>query len=65
VDLLSAVEAFEAAVARRGGDSMSNAPDSADPENQAFVLPKRRGDEDIGDFTRRLHAEAARLERGE
>ncbi len=65
VDLLSAVEGFEAMVAQRGGDNMSNAPDSADPENAAYVLPKRRQGEPIGAYTWRIREAAERLEQGD
>ncbi|HVE80412.1 MAG TPA: hypothetical protein VNA89_16225 [Gemmatimonadaceae bacterium] len=60
-DLLTAVERFEHAVARLGGDSMTNAPDSNDPDAVAFVLPKRRADESVGDYGRRVTAAAERL----
>jgi hypothetical protein len=60
-DLLTAVERFENAVARLGGDSMTNAPDSNDPDTEAFVLPRRRGDESVAEYTRRVTTAAERL----
>ena len=52
--LLSAVERFETAVAARGGDSMTNAPDSRRPDNRAFVLPRRHADETLEAYTQRV-----------
>jgi hypothetical protein len=49
-DLLSAVEQFESAVIARGGDPMVNMPDSTDPQDPAFVLPRRRDDETIAAY---------------
>jgi hypothetical protein len=66
-DLWSAVDRFESVVEARGGDTLSNAPDSAEPDNPAFVLPERKARESAGDYTRRI-LEAAEglthLERG-
>ncbi|HZA98665.1 MAG TPA: hypothetical protein VE399_07780 [Gemmatimonadales bacterium] len=53
-DLWSAVERFESMVEARGGDTMTNAPDSAEPDNPAFVLPERKARESAGDYTRRI-----------
>jgi hypothetical protein len=63
--LLSAVERFEAAVAARGGDSMINTPDSRRPENRAFVVPQRRGDESLEAFAARVNAAADALGGGD
>jgi hypothetical protein len=60
-DLWSAVERFELAVEARGGDTMTNAPDSAEPDNPAFVLPERKARESARDYTRRILEAAARL----
>ena len=54
VELLNAVEEFETAVARRGGDSFTNAPDSENPDDPRFVLPRQRGDESLGDYAERI-----------
>jgi hypothetical protein len=40
---------------------MTNAPDSAEPDNPAFVLPERRARESAGDYTRRILEAAAEL----
>src|SRR3954469_9350078 len=60
-DLWSAVDRFESLVEARGGDTMTNAPDSAEPDNPAFVLPERRARETAGDYTRRILEAAANL----
>jgi len=62
-ELLTAVQEFERAVAVLGGDSMTNAPDSADVDDPDFVLPQRRDDERVGSYTSRISAAAARLGR--
>jgi hypothetical protein len=64
-DLWSAVERFESIVEARGGDTMTNAPDSAEPDNPAFVLPERRARELAPDYTRRILEAAAGLTRVE
>ena len=61
-DLLSAVERFENAVINRGGDTMINMPNSTDPQDPAFVLPARRADESIADYTRHIIEAATMLE---
>jgi hypothetical protein len=53
-DLWAAVERFEFVVEARGGDTMTNTPDSAEPDNPAFVLPERKARESAGDYTRRI-----------
>jgi hypothetical protein len=60
-DLWTAVERFESTVEARGGDTMTNAPDSAEPDNPAFVLPERKAREAGADYTRRILEAAARL----
>lgn len=64
-ELWSAVDRFEAMVEARGGDTMTNAPDSAEPDNPAFVLPERKARESAGDYTRRILAAASELTRFE
>jgi hypothetical protein len=59
--LWSAVERFEAIVEARGGDTMTNAPDSSEPDNPAFVLPERKAREAVGEYTDRVLEAAARL----
>lgn len=53
-DLWSAVERFESVVEARGGDTMTNALDSAEPDNPAFVLPERKAREAARDYARRI-----------
>ncbi len=60
-DLLTAVEEFERAVEAAGGDLMVNSPSSIDPQNLAFVIPERRGDEPIGRYRERILAAAQAL----
>ena len=64
-DLWSAVDRFESVVELRGGDTMTNAPDSAEPDNPMFVLPERKARESASDYTRRILAAAANLTRFE
>jgi hypothetical protein len=40
-ELWSAVDRFESAVEARGGDTLTNAPDSSEPDNPEYVLPER------------------------
>lgn len=61
VALMSAVEAFEAAVARLGGDSMVNTPESSDPYDELLVLPMRRDDESVTSYLARLREATERL----
>lgn len=61
-DLLSAVERFENAVINRGGDLMVNMPDSSDPQDPAFVLPKRRDDESLAAYVGHIDEATAMLE---
>ena len=66
-DLWSAVDRFEAVVEARGGDTMTNSPTSAEPDNPAFVLPERKARESARDYTSRIleaAANLAQLERG-
>lgn len=52
--LVEAVERFEAAVSALGGDRMTNAPDSNQPDDPRLVLPRRRDDEGVRDYVRRV-----------
>ena len=63
--LLDAVELFEEAVARAGGDSMTNALDSSEPDDPRFVLPTRRDAESVREYALRLRAAASRLSRAD
>jgi hypothetical protein len=60
-DLWSAVDQFESIVEARGGDTMTNAPDSREPDNPAFVLPERKARESAADYTRRILEAAGAL----
>lgn len=60
-DLLSAVEGFEAAVRRRGGDSYTNTPDATEPDDRSFVLPARGDDEQLAAYRDRVAAAADRI----
>lgn len=64
-DLLSGVEEFERAVEAAGGDLFVNSPSSSEPQDAAFVLPKRRADEPISRYTERILAAALALKQGE
>ncbi len=59
--MLEAVEAFEAAVRRCGGDSFTNTLDSSRPDRPDFVLPPRGDDERADTYARRVQAAAAAL----
>lgn len=61
VALINAVEAFEAAVARLGGDSMVNTPESSEPYDEQLVLPMRRDDEPVGRYVDRLREATTEL----
>ncbi|HEY0971722.1 MAG TPA: hypothetical protein VGE02_12200 [Gemmatimonadales bacterium] len=63
-DVLSAVEQFERAVARRGGDSFTNTPQSSDPDREEFVVPTRGDDEAADAYARRVSARATEIAPG-
>lgn len=54
LSIADAVEAFEAARAAAGGDSMINSPESSQPEDPHFVLPRRRDDETVEEYVTRV-----------
>jgi len=60
-DLWSAVDRFESVVEARGGDTFTNAPDSSEPDNPAFVLPERKARERVADYVRRILEATVRL----
>ncbi|HET6795707.1 MAG TPA: hypothetical protein VFH40_00995 [Gemmatimonadales bacterium] len=60
-NLWSAVDRFESVVEARGGDTMTNSPDSDEPDNPAFVLPERRARESASDYIRRILEAAENL----
>ena len=63
--LLDAVEMFEESVARAGGDSLTNAPDSVAPDNPRFVLPTRGESEPARDYSVRVRAAASTATRAD
>ena len=65
VRLLEAVESFERAVEQAGGDLMNNQLRSRDPENPAFVLPRRGDDEPAAAYAERVAAATARIGRAD
>ena len=54
VELQDALERFEQEVQRLGGDLMVNHLGSSQPEDSAFVPPRRDAGENIGAYLRRL-----------
>jgi hypothetical protein len=60
-DLLTAVEQFERMVARRGGDSFTNSPQSSDPDHREFVVPRRGDDEDAPTYTQRVRTRTEQI----
>ena len=59
--MLEAVEAFEAAVRRCGGDSYTNSLQSSRPDRPDFVIPPRGDDERADTYARRVQTAAAAL----
>jgi hypothetical protein len=63
VQILDAVERFEIAVERRGGDLMidedpEGRPYVAEPDDPRFVLPVRRDDETVSQYVQRIDSAA-------
>ncbi|HEV2750175.1 MAG TPA: hypothetical protein VGV12_06575 [Gemmatimonadales bacterium] len=63
VDLLSAVERFEATVEAHGGDLMVDDLKSVQPDDRHFVVPRRAHGEAIRAYIARIDEAAARLRR--
>ena len=63
VDLLSAIDEFDAAVEQSGGDLFVNAPDSSEPERPEFVVPHPYDDEAVKAYTKRVLIAAETLRR--
>jgi len=63
--LLEAVERFERAVMRAGGDRMLDEPiggvSPIEPDDAAFVLPRRGREEAVEGFVSRIHRAAERI----
>jgi len=62
--LANAVDAFESAVMRVGGDLMVDTPESSQPDNPERVLPQRRADEPAGAYAQRIREAADRIAGG-
>jgi hypothetical protein len=62
-DLLSAVERFEKAVEKHGGDLMVDDLRSPQPDDRHFVLPRREHGESIRAYVIRIDGAAAGLHR--
>src|SRR6266496_671186 len=63
VDLLSAVERFEAAVEAHGGDLMVDDLKSSEPDDRHFVVPRRVPREAVQAYITRIDAARAGLGR--
>ena len=63
VDLLSAVERFEAAVEAHGGDLMVDDLKSSRPDDRHFVVPRRAPREAVRAYISRVDAASAGLRR--
>jgi len=63
VDLLSAVERFEAAVEAHGGDLMVDDLKSSRPDDSHFVVPRRAPGEVVRAYIGRIDAATAGLRR--
>src|SRR6266568_9620250 len=61
VNLLSAVERFEAAVEAHGGDLMVDDLKSAQPDDRHFVVPRRAHGEAVRIYINRIDAATAGL----
>ena len=65
VDLEDAVEEFERAVERAGGDLMVDEPVTGGtpiaPDNSSFVLPTRSGTEPVAAYIKRIHHAAMQV----
>jgi len=61
VDLLSAVERFEAVVEAHGGDLMVDDLKSSQPDDRHFVVPRRGNGETVRAYVARIDEAGARL----
>jgi hypothetical protein len=64
VRLADAVEAFDAARARAGGDSMVNTRGSSRPDDPRLVLPARRDDESVERYIARIRVATQGIQSG-
>ena len=63
VNLLDSVERFEREVEYAGGDLMVDSGNAAEPDDPAFVLPKRVSGEPIDEYLGRIDDAAQRIHR--
>ena len=63
VEMLDAVEAFETAVERRGGDLMVDTASARKPDDKRFVMPARADGESGREYLTRLKHATSRLMR--
>src|SRR5436305_9478962 len=63
VDLLSAVERFEATVEAHGGDLMVDDLKSVEPDDRHFVVPRRAHAEPVRTYIGRIDEATAQLRR--
>lgn len=61
LSIVNALERFEAAVVAAGGDLMVDSPESSEPENPEYVIPRRRDDEAADAYVARVHFAADRV----
>lgn len=61
IEMIDAMEAFEARRAALGGDSFTNTMMSSQPDDEKLVLPQRRDDERARDWVRRVRAKTESL----
>jgi hypothetical protein len=64
-DILTAVDEFESAVMARGGDLMSNSPESTDPSNPEYVVPQRKVGESARDYVARVRRARSAIKRAD
>jgi hypothetical protein len=65
VQTLDAVEAFEQAVQRRGGDLMIDTPPAQQPDDERFVVPTRADGESADAFISRLQSATGKVIRAD
>ncbi len=61
-DLLTALDEFDAAVERAGGDLFVNSPDSSQPQRKEFVVPLPNNRETVEEYIERIQAATAKLQ---
>ena len=61
VEMVNAVEMFEDRLAQLGDDSYVNTPESSQPDDDRFVLPRRLDDESPSAYSARVIGASERL----